>query len=849
MLGYIAALMHNPNNISPDSAPYTSHLEYVVGQQLCGMIGYPVEPVHGTGIDDEISAWGHITSGGTVANLESMWAARNCKFLPLSLKWASEVGHPLNAISSMFKIVLCTGTTKPLSNCSPWELLNLTSDEIITLRVRLSRDFGFSGTYVQEVLDPYLISTTGKQVLEAHFDIKLPPQYLISQSMHYSWPKSAGLAGIGEENIVGVPLAYTGRMDVDALDNLLSACLRNQQAVYAVVAIIGTTEQGLVDPISSILTLRQKYQALGLSFLIHADAAWGGYFTSLLRHPPTSGLDHPAPGAHDPTLALSERTEYELEHLRYTDSITIDPHKSGFIVFPAGSLCYRNGNMRYLVMKSASYIEKHHFHDGSIMGIFGVEGSKPGAAAVAAWLSHETIGLHRGGYGIMLGEAMFTSVKMYSQWVTMGLRSSRLTVTPFIMLPSELEGKTEAEIAAERRFIFDAIVGRSDEEILGNRKAQDLIKCMGPELIVQSFAINFRRADGTLNEDVEEANALNTRIHDRFSLKCPEDSTRDMNLFLGSSILTPGKYGASLAHFKKRIGLAGEGPVFVLRIVTMSPYPCTTNMLEKITSLVQKAAEEEAEKAIRRIMVIPSLHTFMLRGDNRLYMVYSPSFNIASYQYQIAMTVDLPDTAKSLYLDMRRRYPSASFEARTTQPCELLSFTSKERSQIQITSPSIPDLLIECEVTKMKPIHFSSLSRKSLQATYPENMMFYLYGSPGDLHIEHILTHAPNAQMHARVDLKLSNFDRAAFEESLNNGFIVRTDILERARMPFSSSHRPTFFRDGLIANVSLYHIDSEICQPWSACPSTMLGQLFATGEMALRDDVYVDVDGVNRTS
>ena len=33
-------------------------------------------------------AWGHITCGGTVANIEAVWAARNLKFYPLAVKRA-----------------------------------------------------------------------------------------------------------------------------------------------------------------------------------------------------------------------------------------------------------------------------------------------------------------------------------------------------------------------------------------------------------------------------------------------------------------------------------------------------------------------------------------------------------------------------------------------------------------------------------------------------------------------------------------------------------------------------------------------------------------------------------------
>jgi hypothetical protein len=38
--------------------------------------------------------------------------------------------------------------------------------------------------------------------------------------------------------------------------------------------------------------------------------------------------------------------------------------------------------------------------------------SKPGAAPVAAWLGHEVIGLHKGGFGFLLGQSVFTSTKV-----------------------------------------------------------------------------------------------------------------------------------------------------------------------------------------------------------------------------------------------------------------------------------------------------------------------------------------------------------------------------------------------------------------------------------------------------
>lgn len=61
-----------------------------------------------------------------------------------------------------------------------------------------------------------------------------------------------------------------------ALERELRDRLKKQQAVYAIVAVIGSTEEGAVDPLDEMVALRSALQEEGMSFVIHADAAWGG---------------------------------------------------------------------------------------------------------------------------------------------------------------------------------------------------------------------------------------------------------------------------------------------------------------------------------------------------------------------------------------------------------------------------------------------------------------------------------------------------------------------------------------------------------------------------------------------
>lgn len=160
-------------------------------------------------------------------------------------------------------------------------------------------------------------------------------------------------------------------MDCKALDVLLEEFVKHRRAVYAVVVIMGTTEHGSVDPLSEVLALRRKYQKRGLSFLIHADAAWGGYFASMLvPKPAISAFESPL---YDPTLFLSPYVENELRHLRFADSVTVDPHKSGYTPFSAGSLCYRDGRLRFMVTCKSPVTGLVEV-DSVEMGVYGLEG-------------------------------------------------------------------------------------------------------------------------------------------------------------------------------------------------------------------------------------------------------------------------------------------------------------------------------------------------------------------------------------------------------------------------------------------------------------------------------------------
>src|SRR6266498_5274184 len=83
---------------------------------------------------------------------------------------------------------------------------------------------------------------------------------LASTQAHYTHQRIAGVLGLLFETI---PCDRRGRMDLQALEQRLAA-----GGVGTVVATLGTTATGAVDPLDAIVEVRDRY-----GFRIHADAA------------------------------------------------------------------------------------------------------------------------------------------------------------------------------------------------------------------------------------------------------------------------------------------------------------------------------------------------------------------------------------------------------------------------------------------------------------------------------------------------------------------------------------------------------------------------------------------------
>ncbi len=526
LVGYFATMLYNPNNVAAEGSPVTTRMELEVAAQLAAMVGY-----------DADRQWGHLCSGGTVANMEALWIARNVKYLPVALYWAAaELADEL--VDCPLTLRLPNGGRSLIGELDLWALLNIRGEDALDaldafLDLRPEdptwRDRGWKAMH-RNSLSFLGFQAFGLRLARDFDDALLPGVVLVPSTAHYSWAKSCRVLGVGEEQLVHVPVDDHFRMDPDALAALLADLAARRQPVIAAVTVTGSTEESAVDRLDLLLEVRARAEReLGIAFHLHADAAWGGYAASITResggrrrsHAETIADFAPDIPADDawPDAGLYAAI-CALEH---TDSITIDPHKLGFVPYPAGAVSFSDRRLRHLVAVDAPYLYHEGRSDEGFIGRYILEGSKPGAAAASVWLSHKVLPLDCSGHGRLVAQTMHGALVLH------------------------------AALAAEDWGDFQ------------------IVTLPRPDLNIVCFAVRHPSMS-----TLEELNEAAERVYQALSVS-PSRPTRALDYVLTKTVLRAEEYGDAALPLVARLGFTADdyrraGGLAVLRSTVLDPF-------------------------------------------------------------------------------------------------------------------------------------------------------------------------------------------------------------------------------------------------------------------------------------
>jgi tyrosine decarboxylase/aspartate 1-decarboxylase len=177
------------------------------------------------------------------------------------------------------------------------------------------------------------------------------PEVVLPESVHFSFTKICDLMGL---KTVYARLDSAYRVDPASVEKCIT------KNTVAVVGTAGTAELGAVDPIAKLSAI-----ALDRGVHLHVDAAFGGLIIPFLKDIGYAAADF----------------DFRLEGVK---SITVDPHKMGMTMIPAGGILFRNNAFLDYIKTETPYLTKELQYT--------FVGTRTGASAAATWAVFEHLG-------------------------------------------------------------------------------------------------------------------------------------------------------------------------------------------------------------------------------------------------------------------------------------------------------------------------------------------------------------------------------------------------------------------------------------------------------------------------
>lgn len=145
---------------------------------------------------------------------------------------------------------------------------------------------------------------------------------VVQNDVHYCVTRSAGILGIGTDQIIRIPVDQDRRMRVDLLDETLSQLKSDGRMIVAVVAGACSTPIGAFDPLEQIADVCERHDVW-----MHVDAAHGG------------------------AAVLSDKHAQLVSGIERADSVVVDAHKMMFMPALCAFAFYKNKDHRFVAFE------------------------------------------------------------------------------------------------------------------------------------------------------------------------------------------------------------------------------------------------------------------------------------------------------------------------------------------------------------------------------------------------------------------------------------------------------------------------------------------------------------------
>ena len=186
--------------------------------------------------------------------------------------------------------------------------------------------------------------------------------FITSEDAHSSFIKCRRIMGLCKNNLIKVKTDINGCMDIIDLKNTIDKCYLEGKKIFSIVATLGTTMRGAIDPINDISKICKERD-----IWFHIDGSIGGIF------------------------AITKNPINGISKVNFANSITINPQKILGITKTSSILLVSNIEvLKNTFATGLPYVSS----DSSVLnrGELGIQGSRP-AEIIKLWLGLRFLGM------------------------------------------------------------------------------------------------------------------------------------------------------------------------------------------------------------------------------------------------------------------------------------------------------------------------------------------------------------------------------------------------------------------------------------------------------------------------
>jgi glutamate/tyrosine decarboxylase-like PLP-dependent enzyme len=387
VIGYVAAMLHNPNNHALDGGPPTSEMEKELIPELAAMFHLPADSL------------GHLTSSGTIANLEALFVARE-------LHPGKAIAYSAEAHYTHSRMCHLLGVEGVAIGADDRGRMNLMQLEEVLRSGRVGTVVATAGTTGLGMVDPI-------------------------------------------EHILPLARNYGARVHVDAAYG----------GFFAILAWADTDQQPKAAAATAVAPHRTPNARAGAAALAEVEGVPNfGAGTDGGDRTGASEAGSSASAGEQGLGALASAASFRA--IALADSVVIDPHKHGLQPYGCGAVLFADPAVgRFYVHDSPyTYFSSPELHLGEIS----LECSRAGAAAAALWLTRKVVPWTMDGLGGRLAAGLRAATRWRSlladSAVLMPYQDADLDIVT--LLP---RAGTLAEASAACRDVFERAMADAND--------------------------------------------------------------------------------------------------------------------------------------------------------------------------------------------------------------------------------------------------------------------------------------------------------------------------------------------------------------------------------------------------